>query len=72
MPVKRLKLAGMVERLSELAVRKAYRRALASGSKVLVSEDGVLYEVAADGSRKAVKRIEPPVAVTKGQKYQIG
>jgi hypothetical protein len=49
----------------------ARERTLESGFSVLQSEDGVIYEVFPDGSRKRVKEIEPPMKVISGQKINI-
>jgi len=48
--------------IPELAVASltiAYWQALAAGHKVLVSENGALYEVSPDGSRTFVRPIRP-------------
>ena len=44
---------------------------LASGQSVLQSENGVIYEVFPDGSRRRVKEIEPPTPVVPGRKITI-
>lgn len=56
------------------AAEAAYRRALASGSKVLVTDstaDGrrFLYEVHPSGERRVVEEIEPLVRVRAGAIY---
>ncbi len=56
---------------ARIAVHQAYEEALASGIPVLVSKDGVLYEVRPDGTRSELKRIEPPTLVQKGQKLSL-
>jgi len=60
-----------IPRLAEAAMGKAYRRALASGSKVLIAEAGELKEVSPDGTKQVIKRIEPPVKMQKGQIIKI-
>jgi hypothetical protein len=60
-----------IPELAEAAVTQAYWQALASGNSVLESENGVIYEVFPDGTRKVVKNIEPPVPVEKGAKRII-
>ena len=55
-----------IPRLAEAAMRKAYRRALASGSKVLIAEAGELKEVSPDGTKRVIKKIEPSVKMQKG------
>lgn len=53
--------------LAEAAIKQAYWQALASGSSVLVSENGELREVFPDGTSKIVKQNSPFVKVQKGQ-----
>jgi hypothetical protein len=57
-----------IPELVEAAVTQAYWQTLASGLSVLESENGVIYEVFPDGSRKFVKTIDPPTPVVKGEK----
>jgi hypothetical protein len=57
--------------VSGVAFDAARKQALKSGLSVLQSEDGVIYEVFPDGSRKRVKEIEPPTKVVSGQKITI-
>lgn len=61
-------LEAHIPELAESAVTQAYWQALASGSSVLESENGVIYEVFPDGTRKPVKTIEPPTPVPVGEK----
>lgn len=56
---------------SRTAVRRAYEAALASGHSVLVSKGGVIYEVHPDGTRRELKKIEPPIPMAKGQKISL-
>jgi hypothetical protein len=44
---------------------------LKSGQSVLESDNGVIYEVHPDGSRRRVKDIEPPTKVESGRKITI-
>ena len=60
-----------VPELVQSAVTRAYWRTLASGHSVLESEDGTLYEVAPDGSRRFVKEIAPSTPVTPGEKREL-
>ena len=53
------------------AVTQAYWDALASGSSVLVSENGVLKENFPDGSSKIIKEGKPWIKVQKGQVIKI-
>jgi len=57
--------------LSGMAFKTARDEALAAGQSVLVSEDGVIYEVFPDGRRIERKRIEPPTRVALGTKVLI-
>ena len=56
-----------IPELAESAVTQAYWQALASGSSVLESDNGVIYEVFPDGTRQLVKTTPPPSAVTLGE-----
>lgn len=58
-----------IPELAQAAVTQAYWQALAAGSSVLESDNGVIYEVFPDGTRKVVKMIEPPTCVTIGEKW---
>jgi len=60
-----------IPELAEAAVTQVYWQTLASGNSVLESDNGVIYEVFPDGTRKAVKTIEPPIPVVKGEKRLI-
>jgi hypothetical protein len=57
--------------LSGSAFSKAFRQTLDSGLSVLVSDDGFIYEVFPNGTRRQIKRIDPPTAVEKGKKITI-
>ena len=57
--------------LADAAVKQAYWQALATGSSVLVSEEGALVEIFPDGTRKVLKQLEPQTAVTLGQRMQL-
>ena len=57
---------------SGCAFAAAREQALASGQSVLHSEGGVIYEVFPDGTRKRIKKIEPPTPVAPGSKITIG
>ncbi len=60
-----------IPELAESAVVQAYWQALASGNSVLESENGVIYEIFPDGSRKIIKTIEPPFPVVIGEKRSM-
>ena len=57
--------------LANAAVKQAYWQALATGSSVLVSEEGALVEIFPDGTRKVLKQLEPQTAVTSGQRLEL-
>ena len=57
--------------LSGVAFAAASQRVLASGQSVLQSDQGVIYEVFPDGTRKHVKEIEPPMPVVPGSKLTL-
>jgi hypothetical protein len=56
-----------IPELAEAAFKQAYWGALASGSPVLVAENGSLIEVHPDGTRKIIKKLPKPIQVTPGQ-----
>ena len=56
-----------IPELAQSAVTQAYWQALASGSSVLESDNGAIYEVFPDGTRELVKTTTPPSAVTVGE-----
>jgi hypothetical protein len=56
-----------IPELAQSAVTQAYWQALASGSSVLESDNGVIYEVFPDGTRQIVKTTTPPSTVTVGE-----
>ena len=65
------KLENQFPAISGSAFAAARAQVLASGQSVLQSEQGVIYEVFPDGSRRRVKDIEPPIPVVRGSKIQI-
>jgi hypothetical protein len=66
-----LRLEKQIPRLAKNATALAFRRALTSGNKVLIAEAGELVEVLADGTRRAVKKLEPSVKMRKGQVIKL-
>ena len=60
-----------IPELAEAAFKQAYWAALASGSSVLMSENGNLVEVFPDGKRKIIKPLPQPTPVTPGQKLEL-
>lgn len=57
--------------LSGAAFSAAYKKTLAAGMSVLIAEEGYLYEVFPDGTRKQITKIEPPTRVVPGKPIQI-
>lgn len=64
-------LEAYIPELAESAVTQAYWQALAAGSSVLESENGVIYEIFPDDARNLVKTIEPPTPVSVGEKQVL-
>jgi hypothetical protein len=67
-------IARLERRIPELAgaaFAEAQRRTLAAGHSVLVSDNGIIYEVLPGGTRRLVKRIVPPTPGEPGQKITI-
>jgi hypothetical protein len=61
-----LKLEDQFPALSGVAFTAARAQTLASGQSVLQSDQGFIYEVFPDGTRKLVKKIEPPTPIVPG------
>lgn len=57
--------------LADAAIKQAYWRALATGSSVLISEEGALVEIFPDGTRKVLKQLEPQTDVISGQRLEL-
>jgi hypothetical protein len=49
----------------------ARARALAAGHAVVEADDGALYEVFADGTRKFLKKIKPAVPARRGARFSL-
>lgn len=60
-----------IPELATVAFKQAYWAALASGSSVLISENGNLVEVFPNGKQKFIKRLPPSIPVTRGQKLEM-
>ncbi len=58
-------LEQQIPELAAAATKIAYRQALASGSSVLVSENGEIVEVFPDGTRKFIQKTEPHIKADK-------
>jgi len=59
-----------IPELAYAAFKQAYWAALASGSTVLVSENGNLVEMYPDGTQKFIKKLPQSIRVTPGQKLE--
>ena len=55
-----------IPQLAEQAVRRAVVDAVASGKSILVTENDVVYEVFADGSKKTLTHVLPRMHVEPG------
>lgn len=66
-----LHLEEQIPALSRSAVTVAYLQTLASGDSVLETEQGAIYEVFPDGTRRLVKQIAAPTPVEPGRKLRI-
>ncbi len=64
-------LESHIPEMAASAVTQAYWQALASGNAVLESENGALYEISPDGSRKKLKNIAAPTTVVRGEKRRL-
>ena len=60
-----------IPELADVAFKQAYWAALASGSSVLISENGDLVEMFPDGTHKFIKHLPPSTPVTPGQRLEI-
>ena len=60
-------LEQFIPEWAEIATRRAYWQALASGYSVMISENGAIVEVFPDGTRKFIKAIEPRTPSIIGQ-----
>jgi hypothetical protein len=65
------KLESIFPPLSGSAFAAARQEALTSGQSILQSEQGVIYEVSPNGTRRRVKEIERPTPVVPGSKVTI-
>lgn len=65
------RLERKVPALAHKALREAYKRALKAGSVIVLGNDGVLYEVRSDGSRRKLKKVKSGIAVKRGTKFKV-
>jgi hypothetical protein len=61
-------LESHIPYLADAAFTQAYWQTLAMGSSVLKVEQGKIFEIFPDGSRKLIKKISPTIPVILGQK----
>jgi hypothetical protein len=64
-------LEEQIPELAVMALKLAYREALASGSCVLIVKDGTLVEVSPDGSERIIKELPRWIPVTPGKYLRI-
>lgn len=64
-------LEQQIPELADVAIKQAYWHALASGSSVLVAENGILLEVFPDGTQKIIRHLMPSTPITADQKLII-
>ena len=64
-------LENQIPALSASAITVAYWDTLASGQSVLETENGAIYEVFPDGTRRWIKQIEPSIHVQYGLKIAL-
>ena len=64
-------LEAHIPELAGAAFKQAFWAALATGSSVLMSENGSLVEAFPDGTRKIIKPLPPRIPVTRGQKIEL-
>jgi hypothetical protein len=57
---------AQIPKLAKAATKSAYRRVLASGNSVLISKNGEIIRVYADGSTESVAKNEPARKMKKG------
>lgn len=60
-----------IPELADAAFKQAYWAALASGSSVLISENGNLVEIFPNGKHKFIKHLPPATPVTPGQRLKL-
>ena len=60
-----------IPEMAEAAVKQAYWQALASGSSVLISDNGTIKEVFPDGTTRITQENEPFTKTRKGQIIKI-
>lgn len=65
------RLEASIPKLAKNATALAGRQALTSGNRILIAEAGEVIEVRPNGTRHAVKKIEPSVKMQKGQVIRI-
>lgn len=56
-------MEDQIPELAQYATRQAYWHTLASGDTVVIAEDGKLWEIFPDGSRRYIKDIPAPSTI---------
>jgi len=65
------RLEECIPKRAEYALRKAYQRALTTSGKVMVAINGEILEVTAEGERRLIRKIDPPIPVKPGTKFRL-
>lgn len=60
-----------IPEMAEAAVKQAFWQALASGSSVLISDNGTIKEIFPDGTVKIIERNAPFLKTKKGEIIKI-
>lgn len=66
-----VQLESLISSSAGITFSQARQQTLDAGQSVMQSEQGVIFEVFPDGTRKRIKEIEPPTAVEPGKKIII-
>jgi len=64
-------LESQIPSLSAAATDVAYWQALAAGQRVLISDEGGVYQISADGSRTLIKPASPRLRVPIGTRVRV-
>lgn len=66
-----LELEERIPAKADKAFKAARDRALAAGRSVVFAENGMIFRLFPDGTRKELKRIAPPVRLKRAAKFLI-
>jgi len=64
-------LEEQIPLVAEVSAKQAYLETLAFGRSVLVAENDEIVQIFPDGSRVFIQKIEPPIQIKKGTKFEI-